>query len=118
MSNVTRPNLVYILNDDTDVLLGAASTLRQTRALLGVAGATFTEFRTLSPKCTPSRTGQLVGRLARTHGISSVFVAPDGQRPDQERQLVAALRSRGLQVCAACDRTPSCSSRRAAGGTR
>ena len=62
MSNVTRPNLVYILNDDTDVLLGAASTLRQTRALLGDAGATFTEFRTLSPKCTPSRTGQLVGR--------------------------------------------------------
>ena len=59
---VHRPNLVYILNDDTDVLLGSADTLMQTRALLGDAGAEFTQFRTLSPKCTPSRTGQLVGR--------------------------------------------------------
>jgi arylsulfatase A-like enzyme len=53
---------VYILNDDTDVLLGGAHTLRQTRNLLGGLGAEFTQFRTLSPKCTPSRTGQLIGR--------------------------------------------------------
>ena len=59
---VHRPNLIYILNDDTDVLLGSASTLWQTRALLADKGAEFTQFRTLSPKCTPSRTGQLVGR--------------------------------------------------------
>ena len=58
----TSPNLVYILNDDTDYLLGSIAALKQTRALLGDQGATFTEFRTLSPKCTPSRTGQLVGR--------------------------------------------------------
>ena len=57
-----RPNLVYILNDDTDVLLGSEGTLRQTRALLADQGAHFTHFRTLSPKCTPSRTGQLAGR--------------------------------------------------------
>jgi hypothetical protein len=56
------PNLVYILNDDTDVLLGGAASLVQTRKLLGDAGADFTQFRTLSPKCTPSRTGQLAGR--------------------------------------------------------
>lgn len=56
------PNLVYILNDDTDYLLGSTAALGQTRELLGAQGATFTEFRTLSPKCTPSRTGQLVGR--------------------------------------------------------
>jgi arylsulfatase A-like enzyme len=56
------PNLVYILNDDTDVLLGGAASLIQTRKLLGDAGADFTQFRTLSPKCTPSRTGQLAGR--------------------------------------------------------
>ena len=58
----SRPNLVYILMDDTDVLLGSADTLHQTRKLIGDQGATFTHFRTLSPKCTPSRTGQLAGR--------------------------------------------------------
>lgn len=57
-----KPNLVYILNDDTDVMLGSADTLRQTNELLGAGGAEFTQFRTLSPKCTPSRTGQLAGR--------------------------------------------------------
>lgn len=36
--------------------------MKQTRTLIGDAGATFTRFLTLSPKCTPSRTGQLVGR--------------------------------------------------------
>ena len=55
----SRPNLVYILMDDTDVLLGGANTMHQTRELIGDRGATFTHFRTLSPKCTPSRTGQL-----------------------------------------------------------
>ncbi len=61
----TRPNLVYILNDDTDLLLGSPDAgLTQTRRLLGGdgAGVTFSHFRTLSPKCTPSRTGQLAGR--------------------------------------------------------
>ena len=57
-----RPNLIYILNDDTDVFLGSPDVLTQTKALLQDNGATFTQFRTLSPKCTPSRRGQLVGR--------------------------------------------------------
>ena len=49
------PNLVYILNDDTDVLLGGAASLVQTRKLLGDAGADFTQFRTLSPNSQPDR---------------------------------------------------------------
>ena len=64
MLAATRPNLVYILNDDTDVMLGSpvSGALHQTRSLLADGGAEFTQFRTLSPKCTPSRAGQLVGR--------------------------------------------------------
>ena len=49
--------------DDTDVLLGSSDIgLPQTRQLIGDAGAIFSNFLTHSPKCTPSRTGQLVGR--------------------------------------------------------
>ena len=58
-----KPNFVYILMDDTDLLLGSADAmLHRTKALIADEGATFTQFTTLSPKCTPSRTGQLVGR--------------------------------------------------------
>lgn len=61
--SLSLPNLVYILNDDTDLLLGSADHLRQTKTLLTTeSGTEFTQFRTLSPKCTPSRTGQLAGR--------------------------------------------------------
>ena len=84
--SVTRPNLVYILNDDTDVMLGSplSGALHQTRSLLADAGAEFTQFRTLSPKCTPSRTGQLVGRHyhnvrpASTGTTAKVEVLEDG----------------------------------------
>lgn len=59
-----KPNLVYVLMDDTDVLLGSADRmLKQAQALIADKGAKFTHFRTHSPKCTPSRTGQLVGRF-------------------------------------------------------
>ena len=58
----SQPNFVYILMDDTDELLGSASLMTRTKALVGDKGATFSRFRTLSPKCTPSRTGQLTGR--------------------------------------------------------
>ena len=58
----SQPNFVYILMDDTDELLGSASLMTRTKALVGDRGATFSRFRTLSPKCTPSRTGQLTGR--------------------------------------------------------
>eukprot|EP00051_Salpingoeca_urceolata_P007288 m.96369 g.96369 ORF g.96369 m.96369 type:complete len:547 (+) comp15188_c0_seq1:275-1915(+) len=59
----SSPNLVYILLDDLDVLLGGEVALKQTHELISSQGARFTHFRTHSPKCTPSRTGQLVGRL-------------------------------------------------------
>ena len=59
---VSRPNLVYVLLDDLDVLLGSEVMLEQTHALVSSRGARFTHFRTHSPKCTPSRTGQLAGR--------------------------------------------------------
>lgn len=72
----TSPNLIYILNDDTDVLLGSADTLHKTRMLIADAGAHFTQFRTLSPKCTPSRTGQLVGR--HYHNVRTTAPAIDG----------------------------------------
>jgi len=74
----SRPNFVYILTDDTDLLLGSPSVLRQTRELLGSQGAELSHFMTLSPKCTPSRTGQLVGR--HYHNVRPADVMQHGGR--------------------------------------
>ena len=52
-----------VWQDDLDVLLGSEAVLKQTHALVSSRGARFTHFRTHSPKCTPSRTGQLAGRF-------------------------------------------------------
>ena len=41
---------------------------------------------------------RLLSRLAAQGGLRRVYVGADGQRPDLERQLDAALRARGLRV--------------------
>ena len=51
----SQPNFVYILMDDTDELLGSASLMTRTKALVGDKGATFSRFRTLSPKCSSGK---------------------------------------------------------------
>eukprot|EP01043_Picozoa_sp_COSAG02_P020749 COSAG02_NODE_1030_length_15077_cov_36.210119_13_plen_580_part_00 len=69
-TTLSKPNLIYILLDDLDVLLGSEVVLKQTHALISEKGARFTHFRTHSPKCTPSRTGQLAGRYYQNVRVS------------------------------------------------
>ena len=79
-----RPNLDYILPTiwtffsevgpsfqrvlgGSDCQRGVMVQMMQRRDLIGGAGMTFTHALTLSPKCTPSRTGQLVGSKIASH---------------------------------------------------
>ena len=57
-----RPNFVYVLCDDMDVVLGTEAVIPQTRALVAEAGARFSNAFVSSPKCTPSRSAWLSGR--------------------------------------------------------
>ena len=41
---------------------------------------------------------RLISRLAAQGGLRRIYVGADGQRPDLEQQLDAALRARGLRV--------------------
>jgi len=68
------PSFVYIVMDDFWLTGGDSAALPQTTALVGDAGASFTNFFVSSPKCTPSRSSFLTGRYyhnLRPHGATS-----------------------------------------------
>eukprot|EP00038_Savillea_parva_P030431 m.77804 g.77804 ORF g.77804 m.77804 type:complete len:571 (+) comp9164_c0_seq1:117-1829(+) len=58
----TVPNVVVIIADDQDVLLGGETPIPQTRALVADAGVRLTNFMVATPVCCPSRTEFLTGR--------------------------------------------------------
>uniref|UniRef100_UPI001EAF55F4 N-acetylglucosamine-6-sulfatase-like n=1 Tax=Oncorhynchus gorbuscha TaxID=8017 RepID=UPI001EAF55F4 len=55
-----RPNVVLILTDDLDVVIGGMTPLSKTKKLIGEAGITFTNAFVASPLC-PSRASILTG---------------------------------------------------------
>jgi len=57
-----KPNLVYILCDDMNELLGDEAIITQTKSLLADQGARAANAFVSSPKCTPSRSAWLSGR--------------------------------------------------------
>ena len=60
-----RPNLIFLLLDDQDSMLGALDVMPTYVERLVRGGATFTSSYVGSPKCCPSRTSMLSGRFAQ-----------------------------------------------------
>jgi arylsulfatase A-like enzyme len=72
-----RPNIVFILTDDQDLLLNSLGRMPQTRALIAQKGMTFkADFVPLS-LCCPSRSTILTGLYPHNHKIYNNR-APDG----------------------------------------
>ncbi|MGH2785438.1 MAG: sulfatase family protein [Actinomycetota bacterium] len=63
----SRPNVVVIMTDDQTV--AQLAYMQQTLALIGGAGATFTNSYSSFPLCCPSRATFLTGRYAHNHGV-------------------------------------------------
>uniref|UniRef100_UPI000EF4AE0E N-acetylglucosamine-6-sulfatase-like n=1 Tax=Ciona intestinalis TaxID=7719 RepID=UPI000EF4AE0E len=57
------PNIVFILTDDQDTLLGGMDPLVKVKKLLQDEGTTFTNMFTSTPLCCPSRASILTGKL-------------------------------------------------------
>ncbi|XP_005989490.2 N-acetylglucosamine-6-sulfatase [Latimeria chalumnae] len=64
-----RPNVVLILTDDQDLLLGGMVPLNKTKMLIGDAGMTFTNAYVASPLCCPSRASILTGKYPHNHRV-------------------------------------------------
>ena len=64
----TKPNIVFILTDDQDVLLGGLQPMPRTRQLLQDRGATLANFFVNTPICCPSRSEYVSGRYFHNHG--------------------------------------------------
>ena len=58
---IVKPNLLLVMCDDLDTLLGSEIALPQTQRLLADGGARALNCFVSSPKCTPSRSAWLSG---------------------------------------------------------
>lgn len=64
LSTQGKPNLVFLLTDDQDVLLNSLDAMPTVQAELIAKGATYSRGYVTTPVCCPSRTSSLTGRFA------------------------------------------------------
>ncbi|KAF3826045.1 hypothetical protein GH733_006159 [Mirounga leonina] len=64
-----RPNVVLLLTDDQDEVLGGMTPLKKTKALIGEMGMTFSSAYVPSALCCPSRASILTGKYPHNHHV-------------------------------------------------
>ena len=78
-----RPNLVFIITDDQDSLLGATDVMPHYVQRFAVEGSQLTNAFVASPKCCPSRTSLLSGRFS--HRLNDTALGWCGDFIEQRR---------------------------------
>lgn len=76
-----KPNIVFILTDDQDVVLGGMTPLKKAKALIGDAGVYFSNAFTVTPLCCPSRSSILTGRYPHNHEVRNNSVTGNCSSP-------------------------------------
>ncbi|XP_077398663.1 glucosamine (N-acetyl)-6-sulfatase (Sanfilippo disease IIID), b [Vanacampus margaritifer] len=68
-------NILLIVTDDQDQILGGMTAMKKTKSLIGDAGVTFVNSFTVTPLCCPSRCSILTGRYPHNHLVSNNSLA-------------------------------------------
>jgi N-acetylglucosamine-6-sulfatase len=76
-SGTPRPNILFILTDDQDLLLHSLDSMPNVRALIAEQGLTFNDAFVPLSLCCPSRSSILTGQYAHNHRVYT-NAAPDG----------------------------------------
>lgn len=93
----SRPNIIFILTDDQDLLLNSMDAMPNVKSLLADQGATFTNFFVPLSLCCPSRTGILRGQYPHNHKIWTNNLPDGGFEKAYADDLEAATVATALQ---------------------
>ncbi|MEA2602548.1 MAG: hypothetical protein QOF89_3540 [Acidobacteriota bacterium] len=98
-----RPNIVFLLTDDQDLVLGSLDFMPRTRELIARQGMTFSNHFVPLSLCCPSRSTILTGVYPHNHKVYTNF-PPDGgfERFDalglEETTIATALHAAGYRT--------------------
>jgi len=99
----TRPNIVFILTDDQDLLLNSMQYLPQTKALIAAQGMTFNQDFVPLSLCCPSRSTIFTGLYPHNHKIYNNRAPAGGFAKFQdlgleEKTIATALHAAGYRT--------------------
>uniref|UniRef100_A0A1B6CPK4 Sulfatase N-terminal domain-containing protein n=1 Tax=Clastoptera arizonana TaxID=38151 RepID=A0A1B6CPK4_9HEMI len=101
--NSKPPNIILILTDDQDLLMGSLSPMKKAQELIGNVGAVFTNAYASTPICCPSRASILSGKYQHNHrtfnnSISGGCNSPDWQENIEPKTFATHLHKSGYRT--------------------
>lgn len=102
-SSTSKPNIVFILTDDQDVVLGGLTPLKKTETLIAQHGMKFDNMFVTSPLCCPSRSSILTGKYihnhrARNNSISGGCSSLGWQRGPEKHSVSTYVKNLGYRT--------------------
>ena len=90
----TQPNIVFVLTDDQDSVLGSEQHMPSLQALMGGGGSRVSHMFASTPVCCPSRSSFMTGRYIHNIGVRNNTVdgncAGEAWKNGPERENIGA----------------------------